>query len=236
MCQHEKPEDRVSIIQMCSGDLVRFGHCDVLNKSDEERQTLNEFYSAFERKFSRTERDLPPGPELKVQLRQAAHLLSTYLADQRELYHPSAIPLSQPLKALLWPYFSRELLDRSRILELQAARTAPPRFFAQVRTLGIEPPVINHLHSVTFLEVVVFNEKLDERSLFHALVRAVQIQILGLESYAELWVRGFARSRTHFTVPLEVHASSLASKFMGRPQETFSVDDHVLRWVIDERY
>ena len=59
MCQHEKPEDRVSIIQMCSGDLIRFGHCDVLNKSDEERQTLNEFYSAFERKFSRTTATAP---------------------------------------------------------------------------------------------------------------------------------------------------------------------------------
>jgi hypothetical protein len=36
MCQHDKPEDRVSIIQMYSGNLVRFGHCDVLHKWDED--------------------------------------------------------------------------------------------------------------------------------------------------------------------------------------------------------
>jgi hypothetical protein len=198
---------------------------------------LKEFYSTFGRKFSRTEPDQASGPEpTDAQVRQAAHWLSTYLADQRERYLPSANPLCQPLKALLWPYFSRELLDRCRILELQGARMASPRFFAQVWALGFEPPEISHIDSMTFLEVVVFNEQLDERSLFLALVHAVQIQILGLESYAERWVRGFARTRTYFTVPLEVHAFSLASKFMERTQETLSVDDHVLRWMIDERY
>ncbi len=198
---------------------------------------MNEFSSSPEKNLGETAPDLAFSPEPSdAQVRQAAYWLSSYLPEQREQYLPSAYPLSQSLKALLWPYFSGALLERSRILELQGARMASPRFFTKVRALGFEPPEISHIDSMTFLDVVVFNEKLDERSLFHALVHAVQIEVLGLERYVELWVSGLVRTRTYFTVPLEVHAFSLASKFMGPTQETFSVVDHVLRWVIDERY
>ena len=198
---------------------------------------MNEFSSSSERNLGETAPDPAFSPEPSgAQVRQAAYWLSTYLREQRELYLPSAYPLSQRLKALLWPYFSGEVLERSRILELHGARMASPRFFAKVRALGFEPPEISHIDSRTFLDVAVFNEQLDERSLFHALVHAVQIQVLGLERYVELWVSGFVRTRAYFTVPLEAHAFSLASKFMGPTQETFSVVDHVLRWVIDERY
>jgi len=60
--------------------------------------------------------------------------------------------------------------------------------------------------------------------------------VLGLEQYAELWVRGFLRTRAHFTVPLEVHAFSLASKFLRPVPEKFSVEDEVLHWAADHRY
>lgn len=198
---------------------------------------MNEFSSSPERNLGETAPDLTFSPEPSdAQVRQAACWLSTYLREQREPYLPSAYSLSQRLKALLWPYFSGELLERSRILELQGARMASPRFFTKVRALGFELPEISQIDSMTFLDVVVFNEQLDERSLFHSLVHAVQIQVLGLERYVELWVSGFVRTRTCFTMPLEVHAVSLASIFVGPTQETFSVADHVLRWVIDERY
>jgi hypothetical protein len=134
-------------------------------------------------------------------------------------------------------YFAAALLDRVRIVELEGARVAVPDFFTQVRALGFENlPDIPHMESLTFLDVVAFNERLTERALFHALVHAVQIEVLGLEHYAELWVRGFLRTRAHFTVPLEVHAFSLASKFLRPVPEKFSVEDEVLRWAADRRY
>jgi hypothetical protein len=105
-----------------------------------------------------------------------------------------------------------------------------------VRALGFEPPEITHMDSVTFLDVIAFNQRLSERALFHALVHAVQIDVLGLERYAELWVHGFLKTRTHFTVPLEVHAFSLSSKFLRPMMEKFSVEDEVLRFVADGRY
>ncbi len=90
--------------------------------------------------------------------------------------------------------------------------------------------------SVTFLDVVVFNEKLTERSLFHALVHAVQFHVLGLERYAELWVRGFVDTKVHFTVPLETHAFSLESKFVRPDPGRFSVEDEVRLWLKQGRY
>jgi len=135
------------------------------------------------------------------------------------------------------PYFSAELLERVRIVELEGDRVAEPDFFAHVRSLGYENlPDVTHMESMTFLDVIVFNERHSDRALFHGLVHAVQMEVLGLERYADLWVRAFIRSRAHFTVPIEVHAFSLASRFLRPMQQKFSVEEQVVRWAADNRY
>lgn len=218
-----------------SDDLVRYGRRDLLRKSASTASELHAFYAEIEKR-------LTPAPPVAVtvqpsheQITQAVGWLSTYLNQQRDNYAPIASPLSREWKDRLWPYFSADLLNHVRVVELRGARVAIPEFFSQARALGFEPPEITHMDSLTFVDVVAFNEELTDRSLFHALVHAVQVRILGLERYAELWVRSFIRTRAHFTVPLEVHAFSLASKFM-HPGERFSVEDHVMRWTLDERY
>jgi len=262
MCSYDNLDERVSVPQLNSelmlaqlellsahcashqlrlhysaDDLARFGRRDILRKSAEAANALNEFYSAIEKKLPQTAPEAASSPQPTVeQIAQAAGWVSTYLRAERERYLPQAGPLSNQCKALMWPYFSSELLNQVRIVELRGARVAVPEFFAQARALGFEPPAITHMDSLTFVDVVAFNEELSERALFHALVHSVQIRILGLERYAELWVNSFVKTRTHFTVPLEVHAFSLASKFVRPMPERFSVEDHVLRWVMDERY
>jgi hypothetical protein len=137
----------------------------------------------------------------------------------------------------MWPYFSPTLLDQVRIVELQGQRVAAPAVYAQARALGFDNlPEVTHMGSLTFLDVVVFNGTLTERALFHALVHAVQFQVLGLERYTELFVQSFVKTKAHFTVPLEAHVFSLESKFMRPSAERFSVEDHVFRWVTDGRY
>ena len=219
-----------------SDDLARFGRRDVLRKSAEAATALHEFYAAIEKKIPAgddNQSSFQPGPE---QIAQAAGWLSTYLQQQRDHYLPVAGPLTSQMKALMWPYFSHELLDLVRVIELQGARVPVPGFYADVRALGFDPPELTHMDSVTFLDVIAFNLCLSERALFHALVHAVQVHVLGLERYAELWVKGFVRTRTHFTVPLEVHAFTLASKFLRPMTEKFSVEDQVRRWISDGRY
>lgn len=217
-----------------SDDLARLGRRDMLRKSAQAASELNEFYAAIEKRIPQA-RAVEPAPPTAEQIEQAVQWVADYLEEQRDRYLPVAEPLSRQRKALLWPYFAPELLEEIRVIDLRGACVEVPAFYGNVRALGFEPPEITHMDSVTFIDVVVFNQQLSERALFHALVHSVQIRILGLRRYAELWVQSFIRTKAHFTVPLEVHAFSLASKFL-RPAERFSVEDHVLRWATDGRY
>jgi hypothetical protein len=262
MYSYENPDERVCVLQLNSelqhaqlellsahcathqlrlhysaDDLARFGRHDVLRKSAEAASALHDFYSSVQKKIPATASSLNPSLQPTAALiAQGVEWLSTYLREQREYYLPVAGPLSNQQKALMRPHFSPTLLDQIRVVELQGARVAIPDFFTQIRALGFEPPEISHMDSLTFLDVIAFNEQLSERSLFHALVHTVQIQILGLERYAELWVTSFIKTRAHFTVPLEVHAFSLASRFLRPAPERFSVEDQVRRWEADGRY
>lgn len=222
-------------LQYSSDDLARFGRRDLIRKSAETASALQEFYASVEKKFSASVPDAP-APPTPDQVAQAAGWLSRYLQEQRDHYLPVASPLSPQLKARMWPYFSSPLLDRVRVIELHGARVALPSFFSDVRAAGYEPPEITHMDSVTFLDVIAFNQELSERALFHALVHSVQILKLGLQRYAELWVHSFVKGRTHFTVPLEVHAFSMASKFLRPTPEPFSVEEQVDVWIRNGRY
>lgn len=220
-------------------DLARFGHGDVLRKSADTAHALSKFYASIEQRYPERKPapvDSSPMPT-DQQIAQAVEWLSSYLRAQRQHHWPLARPLDPQPKSIMAPHFPAALLDRIRVVELEGARVAVPEFFAEVRAQGFENlPDLPHMESLTFLDVVAFNERLTDRALFHALVHAVQIEVLGLQSYAELWVRGFLRTRAHFTVPLEVHAFSLASKFLRPVPEKFSVEDEVLRWAADRRY
>lgn len=261
MQSYHNSDDRISVLQMNSelehaqlellsahcavhqlrlhysaDDLARFGRRDVLRKSAEAATALRDFYVTIGNKISEAADISPINLPSAEQIAQAIDWLANYLQEQREHYSPVAIPLSNECKARMWPYFSAALLDRVRIIELRGARVQPPQFFAKVRSLGFEPPEIAHMDSVTFIDLIAFNQRLSERALTHALVHAVQIGVLGLQRYAELWVLAFLKTRTHFTVPLEVHAFSLSSKFLRPAIERFSVEDEVRRWAADGRY
>ena len=217
-------------------DLASFGRRDVLRKSAEAASALNEFYSRIELRIPRCEPPKPAPQPSAEQLDQAIGWLSNYLEQQREYYLPVAEPLSAQHRTMLRPYFSSRLLDRVRVLELHGARVAAPGFFAEVRAAGFEPPEISHMDSLTFGDVIVFNQHITLRAMFHALVHCVQIEHLGMRRYAELWVQSFVKTRTHFTVPIEIHAFSLSSKFLSSPSQRFSVEEQVARWSDEGRY
>jgi len=217
--------------------LIQFGRRDVLRKSAEAASALNDFYSAIEEKISKAA--APPAPVLATpeMIAQAVTWLADYLRGQRDHYVAAASPIDASSKSALSPYFSAGLLDRVRVLELKGARVPLPDFYTQARALGFDNlPEISHMDSVTFQDVIVFNQHLELRALFHALVHTLQIEMLGLERYAEHWIVAFLKTRAHFTVPLEVHAFSLASRFVRPNPERFSVEEQVALWVAEERY
>jgi hypothetical protein len=171
------------------------------------------------------------------QLVEAANCVSSYLREQRDHYAALAAPLSAHQRAVMGPYFSATLLDQIRVAELKGARLPSPAFYEKAKALGFDNlPQVTHMDSLTFLDVVVFNETIAERALFHGLVHAVQFQVLGLDRYVDLFVRCFANTKFHFTVPLEAHAFSLESRFARPVAGRFSVEEQVRIWVQQNRY
>jgi hypothetical protein len=262
MYSWDNPDDRVAIVQMNSelqhaqlellsahcathqlrlrfsaDDLARFGQRDVLRKSIQAATALSDYYSSIEKKITGVEAVSKPPALTEKRICEGVEQIASYLRERRDHYFPLGTALTNHAKALMWPYFSATLLDRVRIVELAGSRLPNPPFYGEYRALGFANlPEIAHMHSLTFLDVVVFNEKITERTLFHGLVHAVQFEVLGLARYTDLFVRSFVNTRLHFTVPLEAHAFSLESKFASAPALRFSVEELVRLWAKQARY
>jgi hypothetical protein len=251
------PDDRVAIVQMnaelrhaqldllaaqCASDrlrlrfsiesLARYGEKDLLRKTISAAVALNEYYQSIQNEMPAEDADLAA-----PQVAEAVKQVSDYLWTQRQAHYGGGTPLTAPQKETLQPFFSAALLDRVRTVELHGWRLPPPPFYSEARALGIENlPALTHMASLTFIDVVVFNDLIIERSLFHGLVHAVQFQLLGVERYTDLFVRAFLRTRAHFSVPLETHAFSLESKFAVDPGKPFSVEEQVRLWIREGKY
>ncbi|HLW86499.1 MAG TPA: hypothetical protein VKR60_14885 [Candidatus Sulfotelmatobacter sp.] len=262
MYSWENPDDRIAILQLNSelrqaqlelisahcathqlrlrfsqDDLARFGDAEILRKSVEAAGALNEYYSSLERRMPAAKSTVPAPKLTEPQLVEAATCVSSYLREQRDHYAAVASPLNAHQKAAMWPYFTEALLDQVRVVELKGARVPTPAFYEKAKALGFENlPQVTHMDSLTFLDVIVFNEIITGRALFHGLVHAVQFQVLGLERYCDLFVRCFANTKFHFTVPLEAHAFSLESRFARPAAGRFSVEEQVRLWVKQNRY
>ena len=263
MFSWDDPDDRVAIVQMnaelhhaelelisaqCAthqlrlrfsmDDLARFGERAVLRKAMAAASDLNDYFSAIEKLIPREAAGSGGGTPLsEEQLSQAMVRVLAYLREQRDRHYAAGEPLSAQHRALMRPFFSPGILERVRIVELGGARLPNPSFYSDAKALGIvNLPQIPHMASLTFIDVVVFNERITERDLFHGLVHAVQFQVLGLDGYTRAFVDGFLRTRSHFSVPLEAHTFTLESKFVQNPGEGFSVEEHVRTWARERRY
>jgi hypothetical protein len=74
------------------------------------------------------------------------------------------------------------------------------------------------------------------RDLFHGLVHAAQLRVLGVAEFTELFVRGFLRARSYFLVPMKAHAFALDARFAANPVVRFSVEDEIHDWWRGGRY
>ncbi len=262
MYSSEDPDDRVAIAQMNSelehahlelvsahcathqlrrrfsaDDLARFGRRDILRKSLQTANALSEYYNSIEQRIPTAQTAEPPMKVTEQDVLNATRQVSSYFRQQRDHYFGAGVPLGNSQMDLMGSYFSAPLLDRVRVVQLAGERIPNPPFFQDFRALGFDDlPQLTHMHSVTFVDVVVFNEPVTDRVLFHGLVHAVQFAVLGIDRYVETFVRRFMHTKLHFSVPLEAHAFALESKFASAPANYFSVEDQVRLWVRQDRY
>jgi len=173
----------------------------------------------------------------ELQVSGAVASFAKYLREQRELYYPQGRRLKDETKKDLRRFFPLALLEEVRIVALSGQRVENPHFYEKAREMGLTNlPDIAHRDSVTFLDALVFNERMTERNLFHALVHATQVRTLGIYLFADLFVRGFLRTKSYSMVPLKAQAFELDLRFAANKEASFAVDDEVFRWLMEKRF
>lgn len=82
-------------------------------------------------------------------------------------------------------------------------------------------PDFVHLACFTYIDVIVFNDQITSRPLFHGLVHVAQMAVLGLDRYVDLYVRGFVKHRSWIAISLEAQAFQLDTRFAMSPADIF---------------
>jgi len=226
-------------LRFSTRDLAQHAQRDVLRKALSSATALHEYYTHVagnipsEESLSlfRTDSvDENRVQEIIIQMAQFFH-------ERRGHFRPLGVPLSEEHRRVMMPFFPTALLEKVGVVVLNGERLPNPPFYEDVKACGFTNlPELTHMSSVTFEDVLIFHSEITERSLFHALVHAVQFEVLGLEQYAEHFVRGFVRTRSYISVPLEAHAFTLQSKFAGDPAQPFAVEEKVRLWANQGRY
>lgn len=171
------------------------------------------------------------------QLHESIEILALYLQTERDAHYPQGDELRGEPRKTLQGYFSDALLRQVRVRRLNSHRIPNPWFYPMARQRGFSNlPDLPHLASVTFLDVVVFNEAFNTRDLFHGLVHAAQVKCMGVHEYARLFVKGFLQARSYFLVPLKAHAFSLDARFAANPGKPFPVEEEIRNWWRTGRY
>jgi hypothetical protein len=163
--------------------------------------------------------------------------VAKYFRQEREVYFRASELLPTEWRTAVQPYFSKSLLESVRVVVLKGARIPPPPFYSEAIALsGGSFPDFVHLASITYVDIIVFHDEITARTLFHGLVHATQMAVLGFDRYAELYVRGFVRERSWIAIPMEVQAFQLDTRFAMSPAEAFSVEEEVKSWAKQGQY
>lgn len=224
--------------EFSSDDVVRQGRRGITSKSLGKLQTLKHIYLSPSRQGGGPSSQSGNVSRLtEEQIAAAVASLCDYLQKQRERYAAIAAPLRDHHGAAMKRFFSPDLMSRIRVAEVNSRQIPEPLFYAKAKTMGIRNlPVLAHMASLTFVDVLVFTGPMTERDLFHALVHAAQFEVLGLVKWADLYVRGFLKLGRDFLVPIESHAFALDTRFATNPADPFDAKSEISNWAKDGRY
>ena len=162
-------------------------------------------------------------PLTPAQIDEIVGSVATFIAQQRSLYASIARPLNEADRAQLAVHFSEDILDRARLARVKHLQNPP--FYADLEQLGFRNlPQFQGMAAVTFVDVVVAQQEFTPPLLFHELVHIVQYRELGLDRFAEMYVRGFLETGEYLSIPLERVAYHLEGLFRLRPDLKVDVE------------
>jgi hypothetical protein len=169
---------------------------------------------------------LPPLSSSKIE--QIAVLVANYIQSQREAFAGRASAPPQALLVQMNGFFRPQLLNSVRAVVLEGERVRDPDFYAMLRGLGFANlPDFHGMGAITFNDVIVSHEPFDASLLFHELVHVEQYRQLGVDRFADLYVRGFLSGGSYEAIPLELNAYELEAAFRNSPRRRFDVESEV---------
>jgi hypothetical protein len=165
-------------------------------------------------------------------------LVAQYITTQQNRYAPRAVPPSAQQKASMAGFFTPQVIDGTRLLELgDGERVVNPEFYPMLREVGIDnPPDMSAMLAITFSDTVVAHEPFTDGLLFHELVHVEQYRQLGVLRFSDLYVRGFLSGGSYEEIPLEKNAYMLGGLYEENRALHFSTADEVARWIAEARF
>lgn len=168
-------------------------------------------------------RFMPRLPLTPAQITELISKVALFIEEQRRAHAAASRPLSDSERASLAVHFSGGLLDRVRLARVKHLQNPP--FYAQLEHMGFQSlPQFRRMAAVTFVDVIVAQDEFTSLLLFHELVHVVQYKELGVEKFAEQYVRGFLETGEYLSIPLERVAYHLEGLFRLRPDLAIDVE------------
>jgi hypothetical protein len=159
---------------------------------------------------------------------QLVSMVEDYINNGRKKYAPQAVPLTDPQRTAMQPFFPAAVLDSARLCVLHGTRLPNPSMYAMAKMMGIRNlPDFSEMTAITFVDVVVSHQEFTDALLFHELVHVVQYAQMGLKEFAERFVNGFILAGSFEEIPLEKMAQALEARFSQDATQLFSVGDEV---------
>jgi hypothetical protein len=164
----------------------------------------------------------------------AAHGLAwpvaRYITAQRDRLIRTATPLPERWKLSLRTCFDDIDLDRARLVEADPLPISVPPFYSVLKRLRMDFPDPSLVSAITFDNVIASREVMTAKLLFHELVHATQVRLLGIRRFSRLYVRGFLAYGSYDEIPIERCAVELEYRF-ATGDVPFSVMHEVWRWI-----
>ena len=165
-------------------------------------------------------------PHLPLTPGQVAELVSNvalFIEDQRITHAPTSRPLSEAQRASVAVHFPADVLDHARLTLVKHLQNPP--FYVELERIGLQNlPQFKRMAAITFIDVIVSQDEFTPSLLFHELVHVVQYRELGVQKFAEFYVRGFLDTGEYLSIPLERVAYHLEGLFRLRPDLAIEVE------------
>ena len=170
------------------------------------------------------------------QVAQVSGLVAQYIAAQREVFLPRAVPLTAVQRAAMSGFFAPQLLDGIRVCGIGWCSGRESIVLPDADGNGDCQSTKLRRNGRNYLcDAVVSHEPFTDGLLFHELVHAVQYEKLGLAEFAAKYVRGFLSGGSYEVIPLEMNALELDARFARAPTRTFSIEAEVGAWIDSDR-